>query len=112
MKIRSEIKKLNKRIEDLDETVAYLMNKIEKLENKSKDYDYDEIKNYIRHTIWESLREYTNSKHLEIVTLLNDEKITTKTIGNKVKELKDAEYDLEFALKSIKETLEKYKERN
>lgn len=30
MKIRSEIKELNKRIEDLDETVAYLMKELTK----------------------------------------------------------------------------------
>jgi len=100
--------KIKNRIEDLDETVAHYMDKVEKLEESQRDFD-KEMKDYIRKCVWESMQGWVNSGHQNIITKINDEIITTEFVRDKVRELNDKKLDLELTLERVNETLEKCK---
>lgn len=100
--------KTRSRIEDLDKTVAYYMEKVEKLEKSQREFD-KETKDYIRKCMWESLYSWVNSEHQEIVTRINDEIITTELVIDKVRELNDKKCELELTLERVNETLEECK---
>ena len=105
------MKKMNKienRIEDLDETVALYMGKVEKLEKSQEEFD-KETKSYIRQCVWESMQSWVNSGHQNIITKINDKIITTEFIRNEVKELNEKRCDLELTLERVNETLAKCK---
>ena len=100
--------KIKDRIEDLDKTVAYYMDKVEKLEESQLEFD-KEMKDYIRKCVWESIQSWVNSGHQYMITKINDKIITTELIRDEVRELKDKQLDLELTLERVNETLEKCK---
>lgn len=102
------IRKTNERIDDLDKTVAYYMDKIEKLEESHREFD-NEVKDYIRKCVWESMQSWLNSSHRSVVTMINDKKVTTQYIRDEVRELNEKKIDLELTLERVNETLNKYK---
>lgn len=100
--------KTRKWVEDLDETLAYYMGKVEKLEKSQREFD-KETKDYIRKCVWESMQSWVNSGHQNIITKINDKIITTEFVRDEVKELKEKKIDLELALERVNEALKKCK---
>ena len=100
--------KIKNRIEDLDETVAHYMYKVEKLEKTQREFD-KEIKGYIRQCVWGSMQSWMDSVHQNIITKINDKIITTEIIRDEVKELNKKKINLELTLERVNETLEKCK---
>lgn len=96
--------KTKERIDDLDKTVAYYMDRVEKLEESQR-----EIKEYIKKCVWESMQSWLNSGHQNIVTMINDKKVTTQFIRDEVRELNEKKIDLELTLERVNETLNKCK---
>ena len=73
-------------VDGLDKTVAYYMDKVEKLEKSQREFD-KETKDYIRKCVWESMQSWINSGHQNIITKINDKIITTEFIRDEVREL-------------------------
>lgn len=94
--------KTKERIDDLDKTVAYYMDRVEKLEESQR-----EIKEYIKKCVWESMQSWLNSGHQNIVTMINDKKVTTQFIRDEVRELNEKKIDLELTLERVNKTLNK-----
>lgn len=101
-------RKTKERIDDLDKTVAHYMDKVEKLEKSQREFD-EETKDYIRKCVWESMQSWINSRHQNIVTMVNDKVVTTQFIRDEVRELNDKKIDLELTLERVNETLNKCK---
>jgi hypothetical protein len=101
-------RKTKELIDDLDKTVVYYMDKVEKLEKSQREFD-KETKDYIRKCVWESMQSWLNSGHQNIVTMINDEVVTTQYIRDEVKELNEKKIDLELTLERVNETLNKCK---
>lgn len=97
-------RKTKERIDDLDKTVAYYMDKVEKLEESQR-----EIKEYIKKCVWESMQSWLSSGHRNIVTMVNDKVVTTQYIRDEVRELNEKKIDLELTLERVNETLNKCK---
>ena len=95
-------------VDDLDKTVAYYMDKVEKLEESQREFD-KETKDYIRKCVWESMQSWLNSGHQNIITMINDKVVTTQYIRDEVRELNEKKIDLELTLKRVNETLNKCK---
>lgn len=100
--------KTKERIDDLDKTVAYYMDKVEKLEKIQREFD-KETKDYIRKCVWESLQSWLNSGHQKIITMINDNVVTTELIRDEMRELNDKKIDLELTLERVNEILDKCK---
>lgn len=103
-------RKTKERIDDLDKTVAYYMDKVEKLEKTQREFD-KETKDYIRKCVWDSMQSWLNSGHQDIITMLNDKVVTTELIRDEVGELNEKKIDLELTLERVNKTLNKYKQR-
>lgn len=101
-------RKTKERIDDLDKTVAYYMDKVEKLEESQRDFN-EEIKGYIRKCVWESMQSWLNAEHRNIVTTLDGKIVETKYVRDQITELNEKKRALELVLERVDEELEKVK---
>lgn len=94
------IDEINAKIEHLEELLDSLRDNMQE--------PSDELKSYIRKTVWESMQSWLNGAHENVVTTLNGQLVETRLVKDKVKKLRDKRYELEQTLELIDRTLEKY----
>ena len=94
-------------IDEINAKIEHLEERLDNFRDKMQEPS-DELKSYIRKTVWESMQSWLNSGHQNMVTTINGQFIETKLLRDKTRELQDKKRDLELVLERINETLEKY----
>lgn len=94
-------------IDEINAKIEHLEERLDNFRDKMQEPS-DELKSYIRKTVWESMQSWLNNVHENAVTTLNGQLVETRLVRDKVRELQDKRCELELALERINEVLEKY----
>lgn len=97
--------KTKKRLDELEAKVDHLIERVDRLRDDIEWIDSDSLNSRVAYALQDVIEKH---QAITIKHYLNDKEITTKLVKDELRELKQQQSDLEWTLKQVKETIEKY----